>query len=248
MSCKITMEKLLAIDVGNTNVKYGLFLNGELSQTWKHPTSDTAAKCAEFLAKTDAPCALACVSPEAGKLIKAALGSRLLLEVTAASQTVLADMADGMGADRVADAVAAFLLYGNGSAVISMSFGTASTLLAMDAGGKVLGGWISSGLAAQLEVMHERCALLPLLSMSKPDTALGVDTETHMSNGVLLGNIGAAREWIQTATRQLGVEKAVSVATGGWAQVLQDKGRVFDHYDSALTLKGIYEIASRKKA
>lgn len=238
------MNKLLAIDVGNTNVKYGLFLSGELVESWKHATADTASKCAEYLAKSDAPCAMACVSPEAGKLIKASAAERMILEVTASSQKVLANMAQDMGADRIADAVAAFLLYGKSKdATVLMSFGTASTLLAIDASGKVAGGWIMAGLSAQLEALHHRCALLPLLKMEGQSKELGNTTETHMRNGVFVGNIGACRAWLETAAAQMG-GKVVSVATGGWAQTLEDHGKVFDNVDTALTLKGIYLIAS----
>ena len=242
------MNKLLAIDVGNTNVKYGLFLDGKLVETWKHPTAKTAEHCAEFLGKSDAPCAMACVSPEAGKLIKAAAGERMLVEINASAQSFLSNMAEAMGADRVADAVAAWLVYGEGNKpVVVMSFGTASTALAVDAQGRVVGGWISSGITAQLEVLHERCALLPLLAMDKPSVELGFDTQTHMCNGVFVGNIGAAREWIRTASEQLG-GNAVSVATGGWAKALQEHGKVFDHVDSSLTMQGIYLIAKAKLA
>lgn len=239
------MNKLLAIDVGNTNVKYGLFLDGKLSQTWTHATAETAAHCAEFLGKCNAPCAIACVSPAAGKLIKAAAGDRLLLEVTGSSQKFLANMAEAMGADRVADAVAAWCLYGKSSQpTVAMSFGTASTLLLIDADGRVVGGWIMSGVTSQLEVMHERCALLPLLKMENQSSELGTDTETHMRNGVFVGCIGAAREWLKTAANQVS-GKSISVATGGWATTLQEHGKVFDHVDPALTLKGIYLIASQ---
>lgn len=238
------MNELLAIDVGNTNVKYGLFLKGKLARTWSHRTADTASACLRALKKCDAPVAIACVVPSAGALIKAALGKRLCFEVTGANQNILSNMAEEMGADRVADAVAAWVLYGaSRKPVVACSFGTASTALAVDAKGRVAGGWIMPGISAQLEVMHERCALLPLLSMEKPSTLLGFDTETHMSNGVFVGNIGAARAWLRVASEQLG-QVPVTVATGGWAKPLQKHGKVFDYVDATLTLKGIYLIAS----
>jgi type III pantothenate kinase len=242
------MKELLAIDVGNTNVKYGLFLKGKLSKTWSHPTADTALACVDALKKCSAPVAIASVVPAAGELIKAAAEKRLLLEVTGSNQGILSNMAAEMGADRVADAVAAWVLHGGANkAVLAFSFGTASTALAINASGEVIGGWIMPGMSAQLRSMHEQCALLPLLSMDKPSLQLGVDTETHMRNGVFVGNLGAAREWLKAASRQLSA-KPVSVATGGWASTLQQYGKVFDHVDTSLTLKGIHLIASRSAA
>lgn len=242
------MKKLLAIDVGNTNVKYGLFLNGRLSKTWSHPTVETATACVAALKKCSAPIAMASVVPNAGDLIKSAAGARLLLEVTGSNQNILSNMPAEMGADRVADAVASWVLHGGSSrAVVAFSFGTASTALAVDASGRVVGGWIMPGLSAQLRSMHEHCALLPLLSMENPSLQLGVDTETHMRNGVFVGKVGAAREWLKAASKQLSA-KAISVATGGWAKTLQQYGKVFDHVDVSLTLKGIHLIASRNAA
>lgn len=240
------MKKLLAIDVGNTNVKYGLYLNGELTQVWKHATADTASSCAEFLSRTDAPVALASVVPDAGKLIKSAAAERLFLEVSGTSQHFLSNMPEAMGADRVADAVAAWVLHGKSKrSVVSMSFGTASTLLAINADGSLLGGWIMPGMTAQLESMHHRCALLPLLKMESQTEQLGTDTETHMRNGVFVANIGAAREWLKVARKQLS-GRAISVATGGWASSIQSQGKVFTRVDEFLTLNGIYLIAADK--
>lgn len=157
-------------------------------------------------------------------------------------------MAAEMGADRVADAVAAWRIYGESKTpTIVMSFGTASTLLAIDANGHVSGGWIAPGITAQLEVMHDRCALLPLLAMDKPSLALGFDTETHMRNGVFVANVGAAAQWIKTAASNF-ASPAVSVATGGWSEVLQNHEPLFDHVDKTLTLKGVYLIASNHSA
>lgn len=238
------MKELLAIDIGNSNVKYGLFLDGKLTQTWAHPTAATSISCAETLKQSNAPVAIASVVPSVAAIIKNIVAERLVLELSSCKQTVLSGMPAEMGADRVADAVAAWVLYGKSSkAVVVCSFGTASTALVVDGTGGVLGGWIMPGITAQLEVMHERCALLPLLHMDKPSLQLGVDTVTHMRNGVFVGNVGVAREWLSRASGQV-CGSPVSVATGGWAGALQEHGRVFDHVDPLLTLKGISLIAS----
>ena len=240
------MTKLLAIDVGNTNVKYGLFVDGKLTKTWRHATDKTNVLAAKYLAKSDAPCAMACVVPAAGDVLRKVAGSRLICEVNAAAQKWLTGMAPEMGADRVADAVAAWVLHaGSKTPTVVLSFGTASTLLAIDQNGHVIGGWIAPGISTQLEAMHERCALLPLLRMDKPSTALGFDTETHMSNGVFVANIGIASQWIKTASSNFAVP-AVSVATGGWSKMLQAHGMLFDHVDATLTLRGVQLIAQAK--
>lgn len=238
------MKKLLAIDVGNSNVKYGFFVKGKLQRVWKHPRNETSQQAGKIITEADAPVAMASVVPETGAVIAELSGKRLLLEVRSENQSRLSGLDPEMGADRIADAVAASVLYGRKKrASVVMSFGTASTLLALSKDARVVGGWIGAGLSSQLESMHERCALLPLLNMEGGSLSLGTDTETHMRNGVFVANLGAAREWIRVASAQLAC-KTVSVATGGWARTLQEHGRVFDVVDETLTLKGVCIIAS----
>lgn len=236
------MRTFLAIDVGNTNAKYALFKNSKLVKFWSHPTAETAARCADVLAETAAPIALSSVVPDATALIKHFAGKRRLIEVTAATQTVLKNMPAEMGADRVAAAIAAWKIYGKGrNPVVVMSFGSATTLLAVDASGVQSGGWIAPGLSMQMDSLH-RLALLPSIAMQNPSTALGHTTETHTRNGVFVMHLGGAKEAILRAESEMG-SKAITVATGGWASTLQQHEAVFDHVDPELTLKGIYMMA-----
>lgn len=236
------MRTFLAIDVGNTNAKYALFKNSKLVKFWSHATADTATRCATVLAETIVPIALSSVVPDATALIKQFAGKRELVEVTAATQTVLKNMPAEMGADRVAAAIAAWKIFGKGrKPVIVMGFGSATTLLAIDAGGTQRGGWIAPGLSMQMDSLH-RLALLPSIAMQTPGTQLGHTTETHTRNGVFVMHLGGAKEALQRAESELGC-KAITVATGGWASTLQEHEAIFDHVDPELTLKGIYMMA-----
>mgnify|MGYP003384620461 CR=1 FL=1 len=238
------MRTFLTIDVGNTNVKYALFKNSKLVKFWSHPTAETNQRCAAVLGETRVPIALCSVVPAASAVIRQVAAGRQIIEVTAALQDILKGMPDQMGADRVAAAVAAWKIYGKGrQPVVVMSFGSATTLLAIDKTGEQRGGWIAPGISMTLEALH-RCALLPLMQMEQPATELGFTTETHMRNGVFVAHVGAAREYLKVATAELG-SQAVCVATGGWAGAVQKHGELFDHVDAELTLKGIYLIASR---
>ncbi len=237
------MKTFLVIDVGNTNVKYALMRNGKQLKFWSHPTADTASSCGGVLCQSRAPVALCSVVPEASALIRHNARDRELLEVSASTQTVLKRMHPAMGGDRVAAALASWKIYGKGrKSVVSMTFGTATTLLAIDKQGNECGGWIHPGVSMTLEALH-RCALLPLFQMKNPSIALGHDTATHTQNGVFLGHIGLVKEYLKQAAAQLGVRDPLTVATGGWAQTLQDHGALFHHVDPQLTLKGIYLMA-----
>lgn len=237
------MKTLLVIDVGNTNVKYALMKNGRQLKFWSHPTADTASACSQTLSRSRAPIALCSVVPAAAEIIARCAGKRRLLEVSAANQTILKDMPPGMGADRVAAAVASWKLYGRGSKpVLSMTFGTATTALLIDSDGRQRGGWIHPGVTMTLESLH-RCALLPLLKMDNPSTDLGHDTATHVCNGVLVGHIGLVREYMARTASAMGLPRILTVATGGWSNTLRAHGAPFDHVDNELTAKGIYLAA-----
>ncbi|MBY0359452.1 MAG: type III pantothenate kinase [Candidatus Obscuribacterales bacterium] len=232
------MTELLVIDVGNSNVKYALFKEGKLEESWRHTLAEATAQVPATLAKSKAPIILSSVVPSITDVIKKSAGARQLLEISASSQPWLTGMDATMGGDRVADAVGAWKLYGNGKPVVIMGFGTATTLLAISAKGHVEGGWIAPGLNPTLQSLHEHCELLPLLEMTDQSQALGVDTNTHMRNGVFIGHIGLAKEWIAVASKLLGAEP-VKVATGGWAETIHAESKIFDHVDQNLTLNGI---------
>lgn len=239
------MNELLVIDAGNSNVKYGLFKDGVLADSWRHPSSEAATQAEEALAKSTAPIVLSSVVPTVSAIIKAKAGKRQLIELSAASQSLLTGMDETMGSDRVAEAVAAWSLYGDSQKpVILMGFGTATTLLTITAKGNVGGGGICVGITAALEVLHERCALLPLLEMKGQKRELGHDTETHIRNFTFMMFLGGVKEVLAVAQAEL-KDPAVKVATGGWSQTIQDGEPLFDHIDSDLVLKGAYIIGAK---
>jgi type III pantothenate kinase len=248
------MDNLLAIDVGNTNVKYGHFVDGHLVADWRHELNETAARCADIIGSVDAPVAIASVVPEVGgRLLRTCRRKSLarhVFQITTDSQSLITGMNREMGADRVADAFAAYKLYGMCKRpVLVMGFGTATTLLAISAEGHVAGGWIAPGMRPTLEVLHDRCALLPLLAMEGQTESFGFDTASHMRNGVFLGHVGMAEKWLEVgrklfAAGSTGSEQgALAIATGGWATTVDQYAHIFDTVDPLLTLKGVYLIA-----
>lgn len=238
------MKTLLAIDVGNSNVKYGLFRDGKLTDTWRHPTAAVQEQAAAILSLSTAPVAISSVVPSAEKHLRQLLVGREVISVSEASQKLLTGMSPAMGADRVADAVAAWKIYGKERIPVAViGLGTATTMLVISGSGHVKGGWIAPGLGVTLETLHHRTALLPLLKMEGQTLALGHDTDTHMRNGVFTGHIGLVREWLAVAKSNL-YGKALTIGTGGWSGSVNEFGDVFDVCDPHLTLKGVYILAT----
>ncbi|MCC7531468.1 MAG: type III pantothenate kinase [Candidatus Melainabacteria bacterium] len=245
------MKELLVIDVGNSNVKYALFRDGKLTDTWRHPTAQVKESASAILGKTTCPVAISSVVPQAELELKALLAKREVISVNAVTQKLLTGMDETMGADRVADAVAAWHLYGKGRTPVAViGMGTATTMLVISGSGHVKGGWIAPGLGVTLETLHHRTALLPLLKMEGQTLELGYDTDTHMRNGVFAGHIGLVREWLAIANRNL-TGQTLFVGTGGASKSVQEHGslnnKLFDICDPYLTLKGIYLLATSAK-
>lgn len=240
------MQNWLAIDVGNTFIKSAIIGRDSIGPVARYATTNIDEAVHDILVNgANEPIALASVVPAATETIKtlALAKQRDIFEVKPHTQKLLSNMHPEMGADRIASAAAAWKIYGKGQPTVVMTFGTATTLLAISAEGKIVGGYIAPGLTMMLDVLSERTALLPQLSITNVSTELGQDTETHITNGVLLGHIGMIRSWLDEAKRSLG-GKAVTVATGGWDKELQNRLHLFDHVDDDLTLKGIFVIAA----
>ena len=238
------MKELLAIDIGNSNVKYALFVNGKITETWRHPTDQVTAQAAPILKSQSCPVAISSVVPAAEQHLRSLLSDREVISISEICQNLLTGMDRTMGADRVADAVAAWMLHGKGRTPVAViGMGTATTMLVLSGSGHVKGGWIAPGLSVTLESLHQRTALLPLLKMEGQTLGLGFDTATHMRNGVFTGHIGLVREWLSVAKSNLS-GRALTVGTGGWSKSVDQFGKVFDVVDPNLTLKGIYLLAT----
>lgn len=234
------MKSVLAIDMGNTNTKYGLLEDGQLKAFWSHATADTQTAAASILEQSDAPVALASVVPASSEpIVKwCTAHGRQITCIASEKQSIISGDGGKLGADLLASVVAALKLYGGGADVIVIGLGTATTLTAVSADGKLHGVYVALGLSSTLETLTAKCALLPKLSDGLKGIDLGLDTESAMRNGTLLGHVGLVEAWVARSKQQIG-KPVVTVATGGWSQTVAQHTKVFDHVDQHLTLKGI---------
>ena len=148
-----------------------------------------------------------------------------------------------VGADRIANAVAARDRYG--SPVVVVDFGTATNIDVVDDSGAYRGGAISHGLMLSENALFERAAKLSSIPIEAPASALGDDTESAVQSGLVIGAAAQAEGLVARILQEPGIGGAKIIATGGLAKTVSVATDVFDVVDPELTLRGIYLIWKR---
>ena len=252
--------KLLAADIGNTNVTIGLFKAGALATSRRASTQPRASVdemelLIDGLLRLDdasfadvSAIASASVVPALGAAVEAIAARRERPIVVASAGTVplavRVDRPAEVGADRLVNALAAARLHGTPAVVVD--FGTATTLDCVATDGAYVGGAIAPGLELGLEALAARTAKLPRIELRSPDRAIGRDTVSAMQSGTIIGYQALTTGLLSRVRRELAdtagcdPEDVKAILTGGlsaapWARALDG----IDAIDPDLTLKGL---------
>lgn len=250
---------LLAVDIGNTQTVAGVYQGSDLACMWRLATNP--ASTADELRVTLLPLFEA-AGLSLGDVDRAAVASvvpqltdawrRAIRDGSGAEAlTCSAETAGGLfkasypnpheiGADRVADAVAARARYGE--PVVVVDFGTATNIEVIDADGFFVGGIIAPGLQTSAQTLFARGAQLPAISLTAPDDPIGVSTVTAMQSGIVLGEVDRVDGLVRRIFDQLGYAGTV-VATGGLAPLIAPHSQTITQVDGELTLEGLRLIA-----
>ncbi len=251
---------LLAIDMGNTQTAMGLFDGDALVQSWRMPT-DRSFTADEIhvrlmgffrmyglsLDAVDA-IAFAGVVPQLSRewhAVAERIAARtVVVGPQTASVTKLRAASPGqVGADRIANAVAAERYYG--APAIVVDFGTATNIDVIDDEGYYIGGAIAPGIRISMDALTARAAKLASVPLETPEHAIGRDTVECVQVGSVVGAAAMAEGLVARIKRELGRDDATVIATGGLAGIVADSTDVFDVIDGQLTIKGICEIYRR---
>jgi type III pantothenate kinase len=146
-----------------------------------------------------------------------------------------------VGADRIANAVATFHLYGGPAIVID--FGTATTFDALSGDGEYLGGAIAPGFTIAADALFQRAARLYRVELKRPKTAIGRNTGASVQAGMVFGYVGLIEGLIDRFHAEMGPARVV--ATGGLAEVIASETSAVEIINPLLTLEGlrlIYEL------
>ena len=245
---------LLAVDIGNTNISFGVFEGEELRATWRMAT-DVNRMADEYAAlllnllhhqglnisdiQEVALCSV--VPPLTSTFVD--LSQRYFhttpLVVGAGVKTgvrIRMDNPREVGADRIADAAAAHHLYGG--PVIIIDLGTATTFGIVSKEGDYIGGIIATGIATAAEALFTRTAQLPRVELAHPKRVIGTNTVTAMQSGIIYGYASLVEGMLARIQQELG-EKVKVVATGGYAGLIARETAVIDEVNPDLTLVGL---------
>ncbi len=148
-----------------------------------------------------------------------------------------------VGADRIANAIAAKNIYGYPCIVVD--FGTATNIDVVDDKGAFCGGAIMPGFMLSAQSLFSRAAKLSSVPLIAPKQALGRTTEQALQSGMVIGAAAQIEGLVQRIKKELGDESIPVIATGGAARVIMEATDIFDYHNPDLTLlgvKAIYEL------
>jgi type III pantothenate kinase len=254
---------ILVIDVGNTNTVLGLYQGDSLRALWRLATSreQTADEygilihnlfALEKLPTSDISGIMiaSVVPPLNGVLAEMAqkyfkMEAQFLGPGTRTGMAILVDTPQEMGADRVADAVAAFEKYLGPCIVID--FGTAITFDCISEKGEYLGGVIMPGIGIAAEALFQRTAKLPRVEIREPDRVIGTNTISQIQSGLFYGAVDAVDGMLDRLCAALGKQAKV-IATGGQAPLVAGASKYHPTLDSSLTIDGLRIIYYRNQS
>ena len=246
---------LLALDVGNTNITIGVFDGGKLlctlRITTKLPrTSDEYGILLKNLMRDNDidpgqihAAIISSVVPAIMYSLRNGLYKYLHVDpliVEPGVKTgirVVTEHPAQIGADRIVDAVGAYVKYGG--PVLVLDFGTATTYDLVDEKGQFLSGITAPGIRTAGRALWQDAAKLPKIEIKKPDQILGRDTISSMQSGLVYGHIGQTEYIIRKIKDEAKLSQMTVVATGGLGKIIFDETDSIDYYDSNLTLKGL---------
>lgn len=145
-----------------------------------------------------------------------------------------------LGSDRICNAVATYACYGGPS--IFIDFGTATTFGVVDKNAAFLGGCICPGLKLTSEALVSGTAKLPHFELVTPEKVIGRTTVTNLQSGLIFGYVGQVNYLIQKIRAELNAPETRVIATGGFARLIAPESKMIDHIDGTLTLKGLRMI------
>ena len=253
---------LLTIDVGNTNITFGVFDGKEIRTTFRMMTK-TPRTSDEYgidiwdlvdyngvrpdlihhaIISSVVPAVMHSLSSAIIKYFKITpiiVGPGIKTGIR-----IVTGNPGQIGADRIVDAVGA-LEYGG--PVIAIDFGTATTYDLIDKDGAFLTGITAPGIRMSAKALWEDTAKLPEIEIKKPASIMAKDTIESMQAGLIYGQIGQTEYIIKNLKEASGLSDVSVIATGGLGRIISAETDMIDRYDPNLTLVGMRLIYEKNR-
>ena len=254
---------LLAIDIGNTNITFGVFSGDKIVTRFRINTQiprtadEYGLQISQLLGMNDiniddlTGAAVVSVVPDVlqplCESIPKYLGLKPLVVGPGTKTGIKINTANPseVGADRIVDIAAAYSLYGG--PLLVLDFGTATTYDLVSPEGGFEAGLTAPGIRISARALWEGTAKLPAIAIEKPESILAKNTITSMQAGLVYGQIGQTEYIITHMRDESGYEGLKVVATGGLGGIIAGSTDMIDIYDVDLTLKGLKIISDRNK-
>lgn len=244
---------LLTVDIGNTNITLGLFDENALVEEFRLASDkDLSLEEYEVLLKSlfkdfsVSDCIISSVVEELTQKFKNAVenvfkvNSLILTNKINTGIKIKLDNPEEAGADRIANAAGAYVLYNH--PVIVIDFGTATSFDIVNTDGDFIGGVIAPGINLQMKVLNKFTSKLPRTDVAISNSAIGNNTTDAILSGVIRGTACMIDGLIEQCEKELG-QKAVVVATGGYSGLIANYlKRPFDFINPTLTLEGLRHL------
>jgi type III pantothenate kinase len=251
---------LLTIDAGNTQTVIGMYDGPELLHHWRISTNAERTADEHALLVSNL---LDLLGYEANQVVTGMAICSSVPSITAAlremaerwftaklvviepgvktGMPILYDNPKEVGPDRIADAVAAYDLYGGPTIVVD--FGTATTFEAVSEKGQYLGGAIIPGIEISLDALFGRAAALRRVELVEPRNVIGKSTVESIQSGAVYGFAAQVDGLVARFEQELG--DCTVVATGGLAGLITPLTESIEHHEPWLTLHGLRLVYER---
>ena len=249
---------IICIDIGNTNIKYAVYDKDELkvsfrvSTDFKRTSDEYGEQSIGMLdikgikAKDITGGIVSSVVPSldytVDKMCEVYLAIKPLHIAPGLKSglNIRCDDAREVGADRLVNCVSAIVEYGGkGKPMIVIDFGTATTFNIISENSEFIGGVISPGIKGSLDSLVNGTAKLPRVEIEAPDSIIAKNTVTNMQAGIVFGFAGLVEYIVTRIKKELKRNDVITVATGGFSNVISQEIGCIDVVDKLLTLKGL---------
>ncbi len=249
---------LLVIDAGNTNMVFGIYEKDASLRTFRlmtdaNRTSDEIGLLAVTYfqrfgldpAQVEAV-VIASVVPQIMYSLTSAMIKYFGKTPLIVGEDLNADLPcavpnsgkERLGADRSVACISAIEKYG--TPLIVLDFGTATTVDALDAQGRYLGGCITAGIRISTEALFHSASMLPRVEIAMPDAVLSTTAVGQIQAGAVMGYVGSMEYLIRRAKEEMHCDSPIRVvATGGLARLIAENTDMIDLVDPQLILDGL---------